>query len=79
MKVSPHTAVTVRLLLTTVEEVAAFIVPSEELADLHVPAEILTQLGALHVLETLHRVLCDGAGHRVGEHGALWTPRTIRN
>ena len=59
------------LLLAAVQEVTAFIVPSEELAGLHVAAQVLAQLGACHVLETFHRVLCDGAGHRVGEHGAL--------
>ena len=78
-EVSPDAAVTVCLVLTAVEEVTAFIVPSEELAGRQAPAPLLAQLGALHVLEALHRVLCDGAGHRVGEHGALCTGRTNRN
>ena len=72
-EVSPDAAVTVCLVLTAVEEVTTFIVPSEEQAGLHVPAQVLAQLGTGHVLETLHRVLCDGAGHRVGEHGTLCT------
>ena len=59
------------LLLTAVEEVTALIVPSEEPAGLQGPAPVLAQLGGLHVLESLHRVLGDGAGLGVGELGTL--------